>query len=401
MGDHALTIFDTGETFVFDQSHIFFDGAWGAALAEIITNQALAWAVYLHTLSSPTPAQLRPYAPMFKLEDTDQKLIRQAAKVTDEASAETDAVDLKAILKLRKYFKLRSDLIQLTVNDLLVLYRAIHALTYRPNPELMAELEVLAQDDATQRAAHYTQEALEQIRQVNPPLVIVVDASLRSPRDRLYPITFEVPLRDLDLLNQHQQVIEALKVYKQAKDNRESLYARFDKPQRQYLATLAGFGMVLSQAKEIALTGQSASVGTIKMLAHMPTPLQRMLDKVPEQFDILNDLIKGREVMSNVGAVVPTSTLTRFITAKDDNAKKTLAWGIITDADKVMRISLRDFRPHVNLLEKIGRKELAMRITQDYLDAYAHGLNKYIADLQQITQASRETQLVKPEHFHE
>ena len=42
-----------------------------------------------------------------------------------------------------------------------------------------------------------------------------------------------------------------------------------------------------------------------------------------------------------------------------------------------------------------------MRITQDYLDAYAHGLNKYIADLQQITQASRETQLVKPEHFHE
>jgi hypothetical protein len=38
IGDHALTIFDTGETFVFDQSHIFFDGAWGAALAEIMTS---------------------------------------------------------------------------------------------------------------------------------------------------------------------------------------------------------------------------------------------------------------------------------------------------------------------------------------------------------------------------
>jgi len=34
-GDHALTLFDTGETLVFDQSHIFFDGTWGAALAEI------------------------------------------------------------------------------------------------------------------------------------------------------------------------------------------------------------------------------------------------------------------------------------------------------------------------------------------------------------------------------
>jgi len=50
VGDHALTLFDTGETMVFDQSHIFFDGSWGAALAEIMTNEALSWAVYLSAL---------------------------------------------------------------------------------------------------------------------------------------------------------------------------------------------------------------------------------------------------------------------------------------------------------------------------------------------------------------
>jgi len=160
---------------------------------------------------------------------------------------------------------------------------------------------------------------------------------------------------------------------------------------------LAGFGAVLSRAKEIALMGESASIGTIKLLAHMPTPLQRMLDKVPGRFDVLNDLIKGREVFSNLGAVVPTSSLTRFITAKDDNDKKTLAWGVVTDANGVMHISLRDFRPHIGLLEACGCRDLAVRMAQDYLEAYVRGLNTFIRDLQRVTLASRETRLQRPE----
>ncbi|HNO32646.1 MAG TPA: hypothetical protein PKI78_12735, partial [Anaerolineales bacterium] len=53
--------------------------------------------------------------------------------------------------------------------------------------------------------------------------------------------------------------------------------------------------------------------------------------------------------------------------------------------------SLRDFRPQVATLFSIGRKDLANLITQDYLDAYADGFNKFIGDLSRITQASRET----------
>ena len=156
-------------------------------------------------------------------------------------------------------------------------------------------------------------------------------------------------------------------------------------------------GTVLSKAKGIALAGESVSSGTIKLLAHMPAPLQRLLDQVPGQFDMLNDIIKGREVFSNVGVVAPTSTLTRFITAKDDNDRKTLAWGVITDAQGTLRLSLRDFRPHVAALLTIERRDLAMRITEDYLDAYAQGLNEYVQDLHRITRFSRETHLIKPE----
>jgi hypothetical protein len=127
----------------------------------------------------------------------------------------------------------------------------------------------------------------------------------------------------------------------------------------------------------------------------MPRPLQRLLDQIPSKIDLLNDIIKGREVFSNVGAVASTSTLTRFITAKDDNEKKTLAWGVITDAEGVMTITLRDFRPHVRLLVESGQAELAQTMTQHYLDAYVQDLNDYIADLRRITLASRETRMTK------
>jgi len=48
---------------------------------------------------------------------------------------------------------------------------------------------------------------------------------------------------------------------------------------------------------------------------------------------------------------------------------------------------LRDFRPHVAALIAAGHKELAASLTRHYLDAYAYGLNRFIADLRDITEA--------------
>jgi len=393
VGDHPLTIFDTGETFIFDQSHIYFDGAWGAALAEILTNEALAWAVHLKNLSAAQPSLTRLYSPSFQFHAVELDHIRKAPHSMREAGAETDIVNLRAILWLRNLFKRRNDLIRLTVNDLLVLYRAIHAVTYQPSPRLVSMLHTLSVDSATGEAAAEILAAIDISRKTNPAILIPVDASLREPRERLYPMTFEVPLDELDFLKLHRRSLETLASYKAAQGDRTALYAAFDETQRTYLATLAGFGEVMSRAKEIAIEGKSISVGSIKLLAHLPTPLQRLFDLIPSQFDLLNDIIKGREVFSNLGAVAPNSTLIRFITAKDDNEKKMLAWGMVTDATGVMRISLRDFRPHVAHLAAIDRQDLANLIVQDYLDTYARGLNVYVQELRQITLSSRETQL--------
>ena len=51
IGDGAVTIFRTETSIVFDQSHIFFDGTWGMALAEILTDEAISWVAYFNSLT--------------------------------------------------------------------------------------------------------------------------------------------------------------------------------------------------------------------------------------------------------------------------------------------------------------------------------------------------------------
>ncbi|WP_420630476.1 hypothetical protein [Candidatus Leptofilum sp.] len=389
IGDQPLTIFDTGETFVFDLSHIFFDGIWGAAVAEIMTNEALSWAVYLHGLPAVGGKGKRPYFLHLPLRVSDRQKMSHAPRVAQEVSAETNAVHLEAILELRELFKQRNDLLRMTVNDLLVLYRTIHGLAYRPAPELVEQLEMLLANGRTQTAAKTALNAI-QTQAANPATLIPVDASRRSPRDRVYPMTFEVPLANLDLIGEHQRTLAALRNYERATRNRQHIYSQFQKRQKAYLTMLAGFGEVLNQAKIRASTGESMSVDTIRLLAHLPVPIQRLLDKIPGQFDVLNDLIKGREVFSNVGGVAPGSSLTRFMTAKDDNEKKELAWGVLTDADGVMTVTVRDFRPHVAQLTAVSRHDLAIRIIADQLDSFAAGLNQYVRDLHRIATTSYE-----------
>ena len=283
----------------------------------------------------------------------------------------------------------------LTVNDLLVLYRAIHAARYQPSPELESNLKHLASQRATRALAAEIYKAINESRQKNPSMLIPMDASRRAPRERLYPLSLQVPVAELDLLHLHEQTIRALNAYEGFRGDRPSLYAKFEELQRTYLASLAGFGSIFNKLKEIAIQGESASVGALKFFAHMPAALLRLFDQGLTQFDVFNNLIKGNEVFSNIGAVVPSSSLKRFVTAKDDNEDKQLVWGVITDANGVMHLSLRDFRPHVAALRAIQRADLAHQITRDYLDAYVKGFNNYIFDLQRITLARRKT---LPEH---
>jgi hypothetical protein len=275
----------------------------------------------------------------------------------------------------------------MTVNDLLMLYRVIHTVVYRPSPELVEMLERLKQEKDLEAVAA-AESALTAVRASNtrnPAILVPVDASRKSPRDRVYPLTLEIPVAQLDVIGLHQRSLAALHTYERTTRNREHAYAQFEKLQKEYLSILAGFGGGMDQIKQMAASGGSKSMDTIRLLANLPVQVQRFLDRIPGQFDVVIDMLKGREVFSNAGQVVATSSLTRFMTAKDDNEKKELAWGLITDADQVMRITLRDFRPHVRLLTAAGRPDLAILIATDLLESYAANLNQYVREVHRIT----------------
>ncbi len=387
IGDHPLTIFMTNKTAVFDLSHIFFDGTWGVALAEILTNEAIRWTEKLAKSAMEEMSGERPFQLTLPFQQTDKEAIARAPHVMVEAAAENCAVNLAAIRQLRQRFKNYPVLQQLTVNDMMLLYRAIHAIAYRPDANIVTILKKLQQSTETKPAASTALQAIQTVYTSNPAILIPVDASRLNPRDRVSPMTFEVPVQNLDVVNKHQQTLAALANYERSVRNRAVAYAQFDQLQRAYLGMLAGLGQVLSSAKERARAGDSFSIDNIKLLAYLPLPIQRLLDKIPNRFNSINDTIKGREVFSNVGAVAPSSSLTRFMTAKDDNEQKELAWAVLTDANETMHVSLRDFRPHVAQLTAVNQHTLAHQITTDLLDSYTKGLNQFVQDLLRMTEA--------------
>lgn len=389
LGNHALTIFDNGKTSVFDLSHIFFDGIWGASLAEIVTNQAIRWARRLsRTPYSPTAVK-RPSPLPLHLTVAEKERIAKCPQLPTEASAESDKINLKQLQLLRRLFKQHIDFLNLTVNDILILYRAIHAAGYTLSQPLAVDLRALLKDPHTRGVANRALTTLPIISAQNshatPPAILVpVDASRRSPKDRVYPMIFDVDIAQLDLLKLHDLTLAALDVIDNLDRPSANAIERFTELQQQYLLTLSDVGQILSQYKEQASLGKSLSIDTIKLLAHLPTPLQRFLDKIPDSFDAIYDVVKGREVFSNVGSVVSTSSIYRFITAKDDNEKKELAWGVLTDKNGVMRITLRDFRPHVGELTAVNQYHLATQITEDQLNSFVEGFNDFVADLIRI-----------------
>jgi hypothetical protein len=382
IGSHALTILRTPRSFVFDQSHLFFDGTWGMAVAEILTDEAISACRGLEHLR---PVRVRASLIPLDLRAKPEWAAQWSAhSLPGETSAEVRGIALDHIRQLRDLLRRRHRALALTVNDFLILGRTLQAAHYEPSPRLAAALskfreEARAFDEG--QALAQVEAALTAARSLSPALLIPMDASWVEPRQRVFPTTFRNWLTG-DMLQSHRRALDAYQAY-----NARPLpttWRAFEAARRDLLGYLRAFGQILHALKDVTMRGQSFSTATIKMLAHLPAGMQHFLDQIPQRIGVLNEVIKGDEVFSNAGRVAPGSTLTRFISAKDDGQAKQFVWGILTDDNGQMTVTLRDFRPHVEPLLRINRGDLAYLITQDYVDAYVAGINRLVDEWTRI-----------------
>lgn len=380
IGDHALTIFRTESSFVFDQSHIFFDGMWGMAVAEILTDSAVYW--YRFLSSQPIALQAQAPVPLALTSTPEVEALAAEHRSRDEVAAESDGIDTQRLRRARLWLAQRG--VRLTVNDLLLLYRFFHALRYQPSPAVrraLAEFRKRAAGRPEAEAACQSIEAtLERSRQTNPALLIPMDASNVSPKERIFPTLFRNPLPQIS--DRFALTQQRLLEYRAQPD--AATWRSFDRTRREFLAYLKAFGQVLDALKAVTMRGESFNTATIRLLAHLPASMQHLLDQIPQRIGMLNEIIKGNEVFSNVGRVAPGSSLTRFISAKDDGRSKELVWGVLTDDEERMHISLRDFRPYVPALLALGEQALAQALADDYLSSYVKGFNRFIVELSAI-----------------
>ncbi|MGF1504756.1 MAG: hypothetical protein ACFB51_06410 [Anaerolineae bacterium] len=396
IGDHPLTVMRTRGSYVFDQHHIFFDGVWSLAMAEVLTNSAIAWCTRGLSIAPSNAAKTEPlglHASAAFLETA------RPLKGPPEISAETTIHDIMTILDLRR--RLKPVGARLTVNEQLVTARIFHAVNYEPGPKVREAIEQFEKEvrtPAEHRALEILRKSLKRGVMVSPSLGIPVDASAADPSQRIYLLTFRNTLESVvwawdDAWNAYQNYRRI-----EPPDTPEGIaaYREFDQRRIDLIAGLRDFSYLLDASKRVALRGESFSIAVFRLLANLPPWLQFALRYIPEQVPPLNEIIRGDEVYSNIGRVAPGSSLSRFITAKDDGQAKNIVWGIMTNDQGKMVVTMRDFRPHVAPLVKVGRIELARMLAQDYVVAYTNDLLGLVARLTAMLLVSAPVDDVQP-----
>ena len=383
IGDHAMTLFRTERSMVSEQSHILYDGMWAMAISEILNGLAIQR--YRALQQAPPPPQPL-LLPALKLAATEQNLtfLRQH-QLPGEAGAESGAVNMRALAKVRQHLKRHG--VKMTVNDFLLLYRSFHALHYEPSVKArnaIQELQTRMSPAQYETLSKLFNDTLKRYRETNPALLIPMDATNVSPAERLYPTTYRNPLTQIPTL-----YAKANSLYRshRAHPSRDS-WDEFDKGRRELLAYLKAYGEFLDTLKAVTMRGESLNTALLRLVGILPKPMQSLVDQIPQHIGALNEVLKGNEVFSNVGRVAPGSTLKRIISAKDDGNTKELVWCILTDDEGQMHITLRDYRPFIAPLIAAGEVETADLLAQDYLNSYVHGFNNFVTTLDGLCTAT-------------
>lgn len=385
--DQPLTLIRTERGVVCDFSHILFDGLWASSVAHYVTHfttsitnseleDTVAAAKEPPFLDVPADRQeesspsaviaARPdRARTVQLErdvDNKEREATHTDKLVHEVSAELGGIELKSLTASLQLMNLHG--VTITLNDLLLLARMLHAKTYKPSMDVEQALASLTEPKEAQSAARLWRKRMEVERQCPPALLIPIDATERDPKERLYMTSIRPNDLPKGLLEQLAQLLHP----------RSATTNSFPTIMRGVNERLAETGLIFRKKFNLARQGRSFSTKASRLFVASPYPMRDAGDWVTEQVKGLRTRVKGDELFSNLGQMPPWSTATRFMSARSSGKAQQRVWGIMTDNRQQLMITLRDFHPFTVMLIRNGQGHLAASILQDYLNAFGDTL---------------------------
>ncbi|WP_236339979.1 hypothetical protein [Paenibacillus plantiphilus] len=408
--DQPLTLIRTERGMVFDFSHILFDGLWASRVAHYIANFTISITKGLDELEDTVVASAKAPsfldAPADRQEDSHPLAVLAARpdrvqtvqlerdadnkereaphtdKLVHEVSAELGGIALKSITTPLQLMNQQG--IKITINDLLLLARLLHAKTYRPSMDVEQALACLSDPKEARSAARLWRQRMEKERQCPPALLIPVDVTERDPKERLYMTSIRPDDLPQGLLEQLAQLIHL----------RSARLNSFPTIMTGINERLAEAGLIFRKKFHLALQGKSFSTKASRLFVASPYPMRDAGDWVTEQVKGLQTRVKGDELFSSLGQMPPWSTAIRFMSARSKGKTQQRVWGIMTDNRQRLMITLRDFHPLTVMLIRNGQGNLAASILQDYLNSFGDTLLLLAQGLASLSEPLGKPQLI-------
>src|SRR5690606_37227866 len=171
----ALTLFRTDNSIVFDFSHIFFDGPWAMAVAEMMTNEASRHLHLREKMTNTLPATPPQLSLALKASPTLVKAARKYSRNSSQISAE-EKLPITPIHEVRRILMSSTrPRIHITVNDILVLYRSFFNQIYQPSPAVIRSLERLQKQRDYKSLAQGVLQEFQERQSANPALLIPIE----------------------------------------------------------------------------------------------------------------------------------------------------------------------------------------------------------------------------------
>ncbi|HYF75950.1 MAG TPA: hypothetical protein VD973_02370 [Symbiobacteriaceae bacterium] len=163
-------------------------------------------------------------------------------------------------------------------------------------------------------------------------------------------------------------------------DPRKRLGLAVIRPDQAPRGNLRALHEALQQVYAATRQGRTFAHRAQQVMVLTPPPFRAVGNWATEQVAWTNDRIKGREVFSNVGRVLPGSSAARFVSARGLGGAHDRVWGIMTTDRGALYVSMRDFRP-------AGQNQA---MAQAYLDGFARFVNRMVNQLTETMPITRQ-----------